>query len=71
MIHYFLVRYSAWTHAVLLGWNSVALFYLGSADFRNELAGLQHDLHLPTWTLVLLTGLINITIAYRNWQKQR
>lgn len=69
MIRYLLMRYSAWTHAILLGWNSIAAFYVGSADFRGEVAGLQHALHLPTWTLALFTGLINITATYRNWHK--
>lgn len=71
MIRYFLMRYSAWTHAILLGWNSVAACYVGSSDFRGEVAGLQHLLHLPTWTLALFTGLINITATYRSWNKQR
>lgn len=71
MVQQFLTGYSAFNHAVLLAWNSVVAFYLGSADFRSEVAGMQHALHLPTWTLVLFTGLINITVTYRNWQKQR
>lgn len=69
MMRNFLARYSAWAHAVLLAWNSVAAFYVGSADFRSEVSGLQHALHLPTWTLALFTGLINITVTYRNWHE--
>lgn len=71
MLRTLVARYSASAHAILLGWNSVAAFYVGSADFRNEVSGLQHSLHLPTWTLALLTGLINITASYRDWQKQQ
>lgn len=70
MLRSLVARYSASAHAILLGWNSVAAFYVGSADFRNEVSGLQRSLHLPTWILALLTGLINITATYRDWQKQ-
>ena len=71
MIRYWLSRCSAQVHAFLVGWNSLVAFYVGSQPFRDAVAGLQHTLHLPTWTLALFTGLINITVAYRNWQKQR
>ena len=71
MICYLATRYSARVHVLLVGWNSVAAIFVASADFRNEVVGLQRTLHLPTWTLALFTGLINITITYRSWQKQR
>jgi len=71
MIRYLATRYSARVHALLVGWNSVATLFVASADFRNEVAGLQRTLHLPTWVLALFTGLINVTITYRSWQKQR
>jgi hypothetical protein len=71
MVRFLAARYSARAHAILLGWNSIAAFYVGSSEFRNEVAGLQHSLHVPTWVLALFTGLANITATYRNWQKQR
>jgi hypothetical protein len=71
MIHHFATRYSAWVHSMLVSWNLIVGFWIGSQEFRNEIAGFQHMLHLPTWTLVLFTGLINITLAYRAWNKQR
>jgi len=71
LIRYFATRYSAWTHSILVGWNLVVGLWIGSQAFRDQVAGLQHDLHLPTWTLALFTGLINITLAYRTWSKPR
>jgi hypothetical protein len=71
MIRYFATRYSAQVHAMLVSWNLIVGFWIGSRGFRDEVAELQHALHLPTWTLALFTGLINITLAYRTWNKQR
>lgn len=71
MVRTFAARYSAWVHSMLVGWNLIVGFWIGSQEFRDEVAALQHALHLPTWTLALLTGLINITLAYRAWNKQR
>lgn len=71
MMRFLMSQYSVKVHSLLLMWNSLAAFYVGSADFRNQVAGLQHTLHLPASTLALLTGLINITVTYRNWQKPR
>ncbi|MGC1359888.1 MAG: hypothetical protein WA419_14745 [Silvibacterium sp.] len=71
MIRYFAARYSARVHSLLLTWNSLAAFYVGSSDFRDEVATVQHALRLPTWGLALFTGLVNVTLAYRAWNKQR
>lgn len=71
MIQNFAAHYSARVHSLLVGWNLVVAFWVGSQDFRNQVAGLQHAIHLPTWTLALFTALVNITLAYRTWQTQR
>jgi hypothetical protein len=71
MVRTFAARYSARVHSLLVGWNLIVGFWIGSQQFRDEVAALQRALHLPTWTLALLTGLINITLAYRAWNKQR
>lgn len=71
MLRHFAVRYSAPVHSLLVGWNLIVGFWVGSQDFRNQVAVLQHELHLPTWTLAVFTALVNITLAYRSWQKQR
>lgn len=64
-------RYSAPAHALLVSWNSLAAIYVGSADFRNAVAGLTRSLHIPLWTLALFTGLVNVTVSYRNWERQK
>lgn len=64
-------RYSTRAHALLVGWNSLAAVYVGSADFRSALAGLTRSLHVPLWTLALFTGLVNVTVSYRNWERQK
>lgn len=71
MLRYFATRYRARVHSLLVGWNLVVGFWIGSQGFRDEVAGLQHTLHLPTWTLAAFTAFVNITLAYRSWQKQR
>lgn len=71
MIRNFAAQYSARVHSMLVGWNLIVGFWIGSQEFRNEVSGLQHALHLPGWTLALFTGLVNITLAYRAWNKQR
>lgn len=64
-------RYSARAHALLVGWNSLAAAYVGSADFRNAVSALAKNLHIPLWTLALFTGLVNLTVSYRNWERQK
>jgi hypothetical protein len=71
MFRYFATRYSARVHSLLVSWNLVVGFWVGSQDFRNQVASLQHALRLPTWSLALFTALVNITLAYRTWQTQR
>lgn len=71
MVGNLVTRYSARAHALLVGWNSLAAVYVGSADFRNAVAGLAKSLHVPLWTLALFTGLVNVTVSYRNWQRQK
>lgn len=71
LVRYFLNRYPAWAHSLLVGWNALVGFWVGSQGFRDAVAKIQQQLHLPTWTLALFTGLINITLAYRTWQKNR
>lgn len=71
MIRNLATHYSARAHSLLLAWNSLAAVYVGSADFRNAVAGAAHSLRLPLWTLALFTGLINVTVSYGNWKKQQ
>lgn len=62
-------RYSARVHSLLLGWNALAAAYVGSAGFRDAADGLARTLRVPLWAVALFTGLINITVSYRNWQR--
>lgn len=70
MVRNLAVRYSAGAHSLLIGWNSLAAVYVGSPEFRNAVEELAHNLRLPLWILALFTALINITVSYRNWEKQ-
>lgn len=71
MVQELATRYSARAHALLVGWNSLAAVYVGSADFRNAVSGVAQSLHVPLWTLALFTGLVNVTVSYRNWERQK
>lgn len=71
MVRDFATRYSGRAHALLVAWNSLAAAYVGSADFRSAVSGLARNLHIPLLALALFTGLVNVTVSYRNWERQK